>query len=61
MKQALSRAIVNKQLDIEQLEQVKIEDFQLFCEEESKRVAKHQRSRVNTKKMTRDEQLVQKL
>jgi len=38
LKQALSRAIVNKQLDIEQMEQINIEDFQLFCEAEVKQI-----------------------
>jgi hypothetical protein len=33
LKQALSRAIINKQIDIENVEEFKFEDFQQFCDE----------------------------
>jgi len=38
LKQALSRAIINKQIDIENIDEIKFEDFQAFCEEKAKKL-----------------------
>lgn len=46
MKQALSRAIISKQIDIENIEEIKFEDFQQFCEEQTKKMEDRRRSRV---------------
>jgi hypothetical protein len=43
----LSRAIINKQIDIENVDEIKFEDFQVFCEEQAKKMEARRRSRVS--------------
>lgn len=49
LKNALSRAIVNRQIDIEKLGEISIEDFTKFCDEEAKRQEVRQRNKVKKK------------